>query len=70
MASYPAEDGKTDNVLNILNKYFIYLREEIGTGVTGLVRILNSDWSDSFFHDYSPNKSSGSAESHLNSAWY
>jgi cellobiose phosphorylase len=30
--------------------------------------MLNSDWSDSFFQDYSPNKYSGSAESHLNSA--
>ena len=29
--------------------------------------MLNSDWSDSFFHDYSPNIYAGTAESHLNS---
>jgi cellobiose phosphorylase len=65
---YPAEDGKRDALLNVLKKYFIYLRDEIGTGPTGLVKMLNSDWSDSFFHEYSPNRYSWSAESHLNSA--
>lgn len=54
-------------MLTILKKFFIYLRDEIGTGENGLVRMLNSDWSDSFFHTYSPNIYSGSAESHLNS---
>ena len=68
MTYYPAEYGKTDVVLNILKKYFIYLRDEVGRGPNGLVRMLNSDWSDSFFHDYSPNVYSGSAESQLNSA--
>ncbi|MDA3867536.1 MAG: hypothetical protein PF489_12425 [Salinivirgaceae bacterium] len=65
---FPAEYGKTDAVLNILKKYFIYLRDEVGRGPNGLVKILNSDWSDSFFHKYSPNAYSWSAESHLNSA--
>lgn len=65
---YPAEDGKQDLVINILKKYFIYLRDEVGTGSHGLVKMLNSDWSDSFFHKYSPNVFSGTAESHLNSA--
>lgn len=65
---YPAEGGKKDAVITILEKLFIYLRDEIGTGQMGLVKILNSDWSDSFFQDYSPNKYSWSAESHLNSA--
>lgn len=68
VAYYPAEDGKVDAVITILKKYFIYLRDEIGLGPTGLVKMLNSDWSDSFFHEHSPNKYSWSAESHLNSA--
>ncbi len=68
VAYYPAEYGKTDVVLNILKKYFVYLRDEVGIGPNGLVRMLNSDWSDSFFHEYSPNVYSGTAESHLNSA--
>lgn len=65
---FPMEYGKTDILLNILKKYFIYLRDEVGTGPNGLVKMLNSDWSDSFFHKYSPNVFAGSAESHLNSA--
>jgi cellobiose phosphorylase len=65
---YPAEDGKKDLVITMLKRYFIYLRDEVGTGPNGLVKILNSDWSDSFFHDYSPNKYAGSGESHLNTA--
>ncbi len=68
VAYYPTEDGKKETVITMLKKYFIYLRDEIGTGQTGLVKILNSDWSDSFFGEYSPNRYSGSAESHLNSA--
>ncbi len=68
VAYYPAENGKRDAVITLLKKFFIYLRDEIGTGPNGLVKMLNSDWSDSFFHDYSPNRYSGSAESHLNSA--
>ncbi|UFH57983.1 hypothetical protein [Spirosoma sp. KNUC1025] len=67
VACYPAEAGKKESVLTMVKKYFIYLRDEIGTGPNGLVKMLNSDWSDSFFHDYSPNIYAGSAESHLNS---
>ncbi len=65
---YPAENNRKDAVITMLKKYFTYLRDEIGIGPTGLVKILNSDWSDSFFHEHSPNKYSWSAESHLNSA--
>jgi len=64
---YPAENGKQDIVLNFLKKYFIYLRDEVGVGSHGLVKILNSDWSDSFLQEYSPNKYLN-AESHLNTA--
>ncbi|MBC8035294.1 MAG: hypothetical protein H7Y03_14185 [Chitinophagaceae bacterium] len=65
---YPAEDGKQDHILNMLKRYFIYLRDEVGLGSNGLVKMLNSDWSDSFFHKHSPNSFASSAESHLNSA--
>ncbi len=65
---YPAENGRKEKMLTLLKKFFLFLRDEIGTGQTGLVKILNSDWSDSFFHQYSPNVYSWSAESHLNSA--
>ncbi|QHW00378.1 GH36-type glycosyl hydrolase domain-containing protein [Spirosoma endbachense] len=68
VAYYPAEADRKATVLTHLKKQFTYLRDEVGLGPNGLVRMLNSDWSDSFFHDHSPNIYVGSAESHLNSA--
>lgn len=65
---YPAEAGVKVKVLTVLQKHFIHLRDEIGRGPEGLIKLHNSDWSDSFLHTYSPNKYSWSAESHLNSA--
>ena len=64
---YPAENKRGEAVLNILKNYFVYLRDEVGRGSNGLVKMLNSDWSDSFFHENSPNIYAGTAESHLNS---
>lgn len=64
----PAEYGRTDTVGGILYRCFLYLRDIVGTGPHGLVRLLNSDWSDSFLHRHSPNVTLHSAESHLNSA--
>ena len=68
VALAPAECGRTDTVLGVLGRQFTYLRDVIGTGEHGLVRLMNSDWSDSFLHKYSPNITLGEAESHLNSA--
>ncbi|MBC8009682.1 MAG: hypothetical protein H7067_06265, partial [Burkholderiales bacterium] len=65
---YPMESGRTDTVLTLLAKHFIYLRDVVGTGRHGLVKMLNSDWSDSFFHRHSPNIYRLFAESHMNSA--
>lgn len=64
---YPVEYGKKDTVLHVIMKHFIYLRDTVGVGQHGLVRMLNSDWSDSFFHPYSPNIYWHFAESHMNS---
>lgn len=64
---YPAEEGHKSSVLNFLQRNFIYLRDQIGVGFTGLVKLHNSDWADSFLHRYSPNKYNWSAESHMNS---
>lgn len=65
---YPAEYKRQEKVLSLLQKHFIYLRDEIRIGPSGLVRLLNSDWADSFLHRYSPNRYEWSAESHLNTA--
>lgn len=66
VAYYPLESSKEETVANLLKKYFVYLRDEVNVGAHGLIRILNSDWSDSFFHVYSPNIYAGEAESVLN----
>lgn len=65
---YPVEFGREDTVLTFLMKHFIYLRDVVGRGRNGLIRMLNSDWSDSFFHPYSPNIYKHFAQSHLNTA--
>lgn len=65
---YPVEACRPTTVEEILKRQFIYLRDEIGRGPNGLIRLQNSDWSDSFLHKYSPNVFHWSAESHLNSA--
>lgn len=65
---YPREAGLKTTVMNVLERQFVYLRDEIGRGPNGLIRLQNSDWSDSFLHKYSPNIFHWSAESHLNSA--
>ena len=65
---YPAETGLHTTVMEILQRQFVYLRDEIGRGPNGLIRLQNSDWSDSFLHKYSPNVCHWEAESHLNSA--
>lgn len=65
---YPVETNHPTTVEEILKRQFVYLRDEIGRGPNGLIRLQNSDWSDSFLHKYSPNVFHWSAESHLNSA--
>lgn len=68
VSCYPAETDFSDTVLHILIRHFTYLRDIIGKGKHGLIRMLNSDWSDSFFHYYSPNIYIHFAESHMNTA--
>ena len=65
---YPVEAGHKVTVYDVLVRHFCYLRDVIGLGSHGLIKLMNSDWSDSFLHKYSPNVTLWSAESHLNSA--
>lgn len=65
---YPRRSGFQTTVLKMVERHFVYLRDEVGLGPNGLIRIINSDWSDSFFHQYSPDITAETAESHLNSA--
>ena len=65
---YPMESRHSEPVLTVLKRLFTYLRDEVGLGEHGLIKILNSDWSDSFFHAIPVNQVFHSAESHMNSA--
>lgn len=65
---YPVENRQTATVLDALVRAFAWLRDVVGIGRHGLVMMRNSDWSDSFFHPYSPNIYALAAESHMNTA--
>lgn len=68
IAYQPVESGRRASILTFLQRHFTYLRDEIGFGEHGLIRMVNSDWSDSFFHTIPVNTVVHSAESHMNSA--
>lgn len=55
-------------VLEVIKRAFGFLRDEVGTGPNGLVRLLNSDWNDAvYFIQYAPyNRAFHNAESHMN----
>ena len=63
---YPVEYGRRHTVEDALVRAFAYLRDVVRLGRHGLVMMRNSDWSDSFFHPYSPNLYAQVAESHMN----
>ena len=68
IAFYSVENGRTHTVADALLRAFVYLRDVVRCGRHGLVMMRNSDWSDSFFHPYSPNVYAQVAESHMNTA--
>lgn len=63
----PRQAGMEGTVLEKLDRAMSYLRDEVGLGPHGLVRLMNSDWSDMVFADRSVLRSWGTAESHMNS---
>lgn len=67
--SFPVANMNKSKVLKAVEKCFTFLRDEIGTGSHGLVRLMNSDWNDAvFFTENAPyNKVLYSGESHMNS---
>ena len=71
LAWHPVETGTTATGLVHLERAFVFLRDRIGVGAHGLVRLLNSDWNDLFYFWPKPLPYAelyGSAESHLNTA--
>lgn len=67
---YPAKKQTEMTVAELTEKCFIFLRDTIGTGVHGLVKLLNSDWNDAVYYiEKVPyNNIFFTGESHMNSA--
>ena len=62
---YPSSANNKATTLEKITQAFLYLRDEVGTGVNGMVRMLNADWNDCVFMYY-PINNYRSATSHMN----
>lgn len=67
---YPSKNQTEMTVAELAEKCFIFLRDTIGTGAHGLVKLLNSDWNDAVYYiEKVPyNNIFFTGESHMNSA--
>ncbi|MCX7697571.1 MAG: hypothetical protein N2Z72_07770 [Bacteroidales bacterium] len=67
---YPVTNMNKIKIIEFVEKCYTFLRDEIGTGEHGLVRLMNSDWNDAVYYvENAPyNKVLYSGESHMNSA--
>jgi cellobiose phosphorylase len=68
---YPAERGGQGSGLEHVRDAFLFLRDRVGVGRHGLMKLWNSDWNDMFF--FWPTKEPynqifDTSESHMNSA--
>lgn len=65
---YPKTGDAT--ILDVVESCFDYLRNFVGNGSHGLVKLLNSDWNDNIFvlNEVIYNHVIGSGESHMNAA--
>jgi cellobiose phosphorylase len=68
---YPLERSATGTGLDRIREAFLFLRDRIGVGVHGLVKLWNSDWNDMFYFwptNLPYNRMFASAESSMNTA--
>ena len=67
---YPVKGMAQMTVAQLTEKCFVFLRDTVGTGAHGLVRLLNSDWNDAVYYmEKLPyNNVLMTGESHMNSA--
>ena len=47
---YPVKDQNEMTVLQMAKACFVFLRDTIGVGEHGIVRLLNSDWNDTIYY--------------------
>ena len=69
-AFYPYRNMPETSVLSWVEAQYYFLRDVVGTGSHGLVRLLNADWNDVVYHIIKEpyNNVFYSGESHMNSA--
>ena len=67
---YPAGDTAEMPIGKMIERIFVFLRDTVGTGEHGLVRLLNSDWNDAVYYIVNApyNVVFSKGESHMNSA--
>ncbi len=65
---YPKAGNNMVSTLDKITQAFLYIRDEIGTGSHGMIKIMNSDWNDVVFNYYPINIYYVSAESHMNAS--
>jgi hypothetical protein len=68
---YPLERSGSGTGIDRVRSAFLFLRDRIGVGVHGLVKLWNSDWNDMFYFwptNMPYNAMFNSAESHMNTA--
>ena len=68
---YPVENSGRSTGLDHLERAFLFMRDRIGTGSHGIMKLWNSDWNDLFYHwptSRPYNETFNEAESHMNSA--
>ena len=70
VACYPVKDMPKFTILEHAQHCYDYLRNQVGTGSHGLVRLLNSDWCDAVFYSVAApyNVVQPQGESHMNTA--
>ncbi|MBQ6209419.1 MAG: hypothetical protein IJK42_06570 [Prevotella sp.] len=70
VACYPVKDMPRYSIFEYAQRCFSFLRNQIGTGSHGLVRLLNSDWCDAVFYTVAApyNSVQPQGESHMNTA--
>ncbi|MDX2187103.1 MAG: hypothetical protein SFV32_09225 [Opitutaceae bacterium] len=62
------QTAETPLVITVLERAFAYLRDEVGVGPHGLVRLLNSDWNDQLIRYSALGESYWTSESVANTA--
>lgn len=67
---YPVKDQNPMTVTEMVGSCFVFLRDTIGTGEHGLIRLMNSDWNDAVYYIVKVpyNNVFFSGESHMNTA--